>query len=71
MKEYMGGVEVMGEEEMREVVKGVVESMKGETKEGEKLMMGNVLKKVFSPEVLGGKPVEKADVARVVKELMA
>jgi hypothetical protein len=33
--------------------------------------MGEVLKKVFAPEVLGNKPVEKGDVATIVKQILA
>jgi uncharacterized protein YqeY len=68
MEEYAGGVEVVGEEEIRSTVKSVVDAMKAE---GAKMQMGEVLKKVFSPEVLGDKPVEKGDVARIVKEILA
>ena len=68
MEEYAGGVEVVGEEEIRGTVKSVVDAMKSE---GVKVQMGEVLKKVFSPEVLGDKPVEKGDVARIVKEILA
>ncbi|KAF8849998.1 GatB/YqeY domain-containing protein [Acephala macrosclerotiorum] len=68
MEEYAGGVVIIGEEEIREAVEKVVEGIKGE---GGKLAMGNVLKRVFGPEVLGDKPVEKGDVARIVKEMLA
>ncbi|RDW92167.1 hypothetical protein BP5796_01561 [Coleophoma crateriformis] len=68
MDEYAGSVEVMGEDEIRSTIKATVDTMKSE---GTKLQMGDVLKKVFSPEVLGGKPVEKGDVAKMVKEIMA
>lgn len=68
MEEYAGGVEVVGEDEIRRTVKEVVEKMKAE---GSKMQMGEVLKKVFSPEVLGSKPVDKGDVAKFVKEILA
>lgn len=68
LEEYAGGVEVMGEEEIRRTVREVVEGMKGE---GVKMAMGDVLKRVFGEDVLGGKAVEKGDVARIVKEIMA
>ena len=68
MEEYAGGVEVLGEEEIRRTVREAVEKMR---KEVSKMHMGEVLKKVFAPEVLGGKPVEKGDVARIVKEVLA
>jgi len=68
MEEYAGGVEVIGEEEIRKTVQGVVDGMKAE---GAKMQMGDVLKRVFAPEVLGEKPVEKGDVAKIVREIMA
>lgn len=68
MEEYAGSVETMGEDEIRSTVKGVLDSMKAE---GSKMATGDVLKRVFSPEVLGSKPVEKADVAKIVKQALA
>ncbi|KUJ06276.1 uncharacterized protein LY89DRAFT_692614 [Mollisia scopiformis] len=68
MEEYAGDVKVLGEEEIRAAVAGVVEGLRSE---GGKLAMGDVLKRVFGPEVLGDKPVEKGDVARIVKEILA
>lgn len=68
MEEYIGEVKTVGEEEIRRVVGEVVEGLKAA---GGKLQMGEVLKKVFSKEVLGEKNVERADVARIVKELLA
>jgi uncharacterized protein YqeY len=68
MEEYAGGVETMGEEDIRMAVKGIVEAMRNE---GARVQMGDVLKKVFAPEALGGKPVEKGDVSKIVKEVLA
>ncbi|KAE8447811.1 hypothetical protein EG329_010205 [Mollisiaceae sp. DMI_Dod_QoI] len=68
MEEYAGDVEVLGEQEIRDAVGKVVEGLRSE---GSKLAMGDVLKRVFGPEVLGEKPVEKGDVARIVKEMLA
>jgi uncharacterized protein len=68
MEEYAGGVETLGEEEIRSAVQGVVDKLKGE---GGKVQMGEVLKRVFAPDVLGGKPVEKGEVAVMVKQLLA
>jgi len=68
MEEYAGTVEILGEEDIRTAVNSVVEAMKSE---GTKLQLGDVLKKVFSPDILGGKPVEKGDVAKIVKEVLA
>lgn len=68
MEEYAGCVETMGEEEVRGAVQGVVDALMSE---GGKVQMGEVLKRVFAPDVLGGKPVEKAEVASMVKQLLA
>lgn len=68
MEEYAGSVELMGEDEIRSTVQNVVNTMKSE---GAKMQMGDILKKVFAPEVLGGAAVEKAEVAKIVKEIMA
>ncbi|KAH8592910.1 Yqey-like protein-domain-containing protein [Bisporella sp. PMI_857] len=68
MEEYAGSVEVMGMEEIRTVIKSLVETMKGE---GAEIRQGDVLKKAFSEEYLGGKPVEKKDVAVLVKQILA
>jgi uncharacterized protein YqeY len=68
MEEYAGNVDVMGEEEVRKSVQDVVDALRlSDTS----LEMGDVLKKVFSEEVLGGKNVEKAEVTRIVKEILA
>ncbi|TAQ90241.1 hypothetical protein B7494_g1406 [Chlorociboria aeruginascens] len=63
MQEYAGAVETVGDEEIRNTVKGVVDAMKSE---GAKMQIGDVLKKIFAPEALGGKPVEKGEVAKIV-----
>ena len=68
MEEYAGGVETLGEEAITGVVRDVIESVK---KNGGKVAMGDVLKRVFSPEVLGEKNVEKGEVARIVKGVLA
>lgn len=68
MEEYAGGVETVAEEDVVAAVKGVVENMKSE---GGKMQMGEVLKRVFAPEALGGKPVERGEVARIVKQVLA
>lgn len=68
LEEYSSGVETVGEDEIRSVVKELVDSMKAE---GAKMQMGGVLKRLFSPEVLGEKNVEKGEVAKIVKAMMA
>lgn len=70
MEEYIGEVKTVGEEEIRKVVGEVVEALRAEAGD-KKLQMGEVLKKVFSKEVLGERNVERADVARVVKQVLS
>ena len=65
LEEYVGGVEVMAEEDVR---RGVREAMGAE---GEKVAMGDVLKKLMGPGgMLEGANVEKATVVGIVREEM-
>lgn len=68
LEEYAEGVEMMGAEEITRVVGEMLDAIK---KEGGNLQIGDVLKRVFGPEVLGDKQVDRADVARIVKKLMS
>jgi len=68
LEEYAGTVEVLGETEVREVVKSLVDAIKGE---GGSLRMGDVLKRVFDAAVLGEKNVDKGEVTRIVKDVLA
>ncbi|KAG4427157.1 hypothetical protein IFR05_017360, partial [Cadophora sp. M221] len=68
LEEYAGGVEVLGEEEIRGFVEGVVKEMKGDG-EGE-VKLGDVLKRVFEKDVLGEKAVERGEVARIVRDVL-
>ena len=68
LEEYAGSVEVVGEQEIRDAVTKTVDSMKAE---GAKVQIGDVLKRVFAPDVLGEKPVERSEVARIVKQILA
>jgi uncharacterized protein len=67
MEEYAGGVETMGEEQIRDAVQGILVKMKAE---GTKIQVGDLLKKVFAPEILGTKPVEKGEVAKIARQLL-
>ena len=69
MEEYAGGVETVGEDEVRVTVERVI----GEMREGGgKVVMGEVLKRLFAPGGgFEGKPVERGVVAQVVKEVLA
>lgn len=68
MEEYAGGVETMSDEKIREAVHEVLVKMKTE---GTKIQVGDLLKRVFAPDVLGEKPVEKGDVARIARQILA
>jgi uncharacterized protein YqeY len=68
MEEYSGSVKMLGEEEIKAAIQVVVDALKSE---GAKMQLGDVLKRVFSPEVLGDKPVEKGDVAKLVRAVLA
>jgi len=68
MEEYAGSVETVGEEEIRSAVAEVIDRMKADQA---KLPMGEVLKRVFAPEVLGYKPVERGEVVKIVKDILA
>jgi uncharacterized protein YqeY len=67
MEEYSASVELLSEEEIKRVVEEVVNGIKAA---GGKLGMGDVLKEVFKEENLGGKPVDRGEVAKVVKQIL-
>jgi uncharacterized protein len=67
MEEYADGVETVGGEDIMAAVKGVVDKMK---KEGAAVQMGEVMKRVLMPEILGEKPVARGDVAKIVKQVL-
>lgn len=67
MEEYSGGVETVGEEEVRGIVE---ETIKGMREEGAKLQQGEVLRKLFGKDVLGERNVERGEVAKIVKEVL-
>jgi len=67
MEEYSGGVETVGEEEVRRIVE---ETVKGMRAEGAKMQQGEVLRKLFGKDVLGDRNVERGEVAKIVKEVL-
>ncbi len=68
LEEYAGGVETVGTEEIRRVVGEVIGKMRTE---GLKADMGAVLKNLVGPGgAFEGKPVEKGEVARIVKGML-
>lgn len=67
MEEYAGSVQTMDEEEIVAAVKATVNRMKEENIEPQ---FREILQRVFAPEMLGGKLVEKGEVARIVKQVI-
>lgn len=69
LNEYSGSVQTTSEDEVKDIVGKVVEEMKSS---GVKIAMGDVLKRLLAPGGdFEGKPVEKAEVAKIVKEVLA
>ncbi|GAB7355893.1 hypothetical protein MBLNU459_g6541t1 [Dothideomycetes sp. NU459] len=68
LEEYAGSVETVGEQEIRNTVTETLQVMKSE---GAKTGSGDVLKKLLAPGgAFEGKPVEKSQVAKLVKEVL-
>jgi uncharacterized protein YqeY len=67
MEEYLGGVEVVGEEEITSAVQSVVDALRSD---GIDLKMGDIMKRVLAPGLLGDKPVQKSDVAKAVEKAL-
>ncbi|KAF2774412.1 GatB/YqeY domain-containing protein [Teratosphaeria nubilosa] len=69
IEDYAGSVETLTESDVREAVGRVVEEVKAVATG--KVNMGDVLKRLLGPGgSLDGKPVEKSQVAKVVKEVL-
>lgn len=69
LEEYAGQVETMSVEQIKETVSQIIAQLKGEDKKAD---IGTVLKTLFAPGgALDGKPAERAEVARIAKELVA
>ncbi|KAF4553084.1 Yqey-like protein [Elsinoe fawcettii] len=69
LQEYAGGVATWNDDQIKEAVSAVVQDMKSS---GGKVIMGDVLKRLFAPGGdLDGKPVEKAKVTVAVKQLLS
>ena len=68
IEEYASGIDTVGQEEIKEVVTRVIGKMRVD---GHTINAGVVLKAIFAPGgQLDGKPVEKAEVARIVKGML-
>ncbi|KIW06009.1 uncharacterized protein PV09_03190 [Verruconis gallopava] len=66
LNEYVGGVKVMGRDEVKDVVLQTIAEIKSE---GRQLALGDVMKRVTGPGgKLEGKMVEKSTVVSVIRE---
>lgn len=69
LEEYAGGVEVVGEDEIKRVVTERIQYLKSE---GMKLDIGSVTKALLGPGGdFDGKPVERGDVAKEIKAVLS
>lgn len=69
--EYASDVAVMSEEEIKEAVSKLIETLK-EAAAGADVKAGNVLREMFQAGgVLDGKPADKSQVAKIVNEQLA
>ena len=70
-EEYAEGVEMMSDNDVRDAVIRIVEDVKAK-QPGGKLNMGDVLKQLLAPGgSLDGKPVERSEVAKIVKQVLS
>lgn len=68
-EEYAGSVDTMGEADIKDAVTKVVDELKA-VAQG-KVNMGDVLKKILGPGgSLEGKPVDRSEVAKIVKQTL-
>ena len=68
LEEYASGVETIGEEEIKEVVAKAIGKMRTG---GHAVNTGAILKALVGPGgEFSGKPVENAEVARIVKGML-
>ena len=68
LDEYASGVDTMGSSEIRDTVAKVLEEMKSS---GSRVTMGDVSKRLFAPGGdFDGKPVEKSEVIKALKDLL-
>lgn len=71
LEEYAGNVQTMSNDDIRDIVIETVEDAKAQQSAPGKVNMGDILKKLLAPGgSLDGKPVERAEVARIVKEVL-
>jgi hypothetical protein len=71
LEEYAGDVQTMSNDDIRDIVIETVEDVKAQQSAPGKINMGDILKKLLAPGgKLDGKPVERAEVAIIVKEVL-
>jgi uncharacterized protein len=69
LQEYAGRVQTVSIEEIRQAVSETISRLQNEEKKAD---LGGILKDLFSPGGgLDGKPAERAEVARVVKDIIS
>lgn len=69
LEEYASHVETMSLDEIRTIVSNEVSKLKGD---GKKADIGSVLKSLFAPRgALDAKPAERAEVAKITKEVVS
>lgn len=70
LEEYAGSVETMSDDDVREIVVRAVDEAKAEQPIG-KVNMGEILKKLLSPGgSFDGKPVDRKEVSKIVKDVL-
>lgn len=71
LEEYAGDVKTLSTDDIRDAVMKTVDEAKAQQSAPGKINMGDILKRLLAPGgILDGKPVEKAEVARIVKEVL-
>ena len=69
LEEYAGGVQTMSNDVMRDAILKEIDQVKAET--NGKVNMGDILRRLLGPGgSLEGKPVERSEIARIVKEVL-
>jgi uncharacterized protein len=68
-EEYAGQVETMSSEDIRAVISDVVTQMKADNR---KINIGTIMKNLLGQgKPLNGKPAERSEVSRIIKEIIS
>ena len=71
LEEYAGDVKTLSTDDIRDAVMKTVDEAKAQQSAPGKINMGDILKRLLAPGgILDGKPVDRAEVARIVKEVL-